>query len=79
VTAWRPIVRATWVAASVAWATPLAAQEKPAAEPAVGEVAPDFSLPLATRDGAGQGRVRLGDFKGRTVVLAFFYQARSKG
>jgi len=45
----------------------------------IGSVAPDFSLPGATRYGLLQKPVRLSDFRGQTVVLAFFPQARSKG
>jgi hypothetical protein len=45
----------------------------------VGAVAPDFSLPGATRYGVLAKPVRLSDFRGKTVVLAFFYQARTKG
>jgi hypothetical protein len=47
--------------------------------PAVNEVAPDFSLVGATRYGLLKTPVRLSDYRGRTVVLAFFYQARTKG
>jgi hypothetical protein len=45
----------------------------------IGAVAPDFSLRGATRYGVLAKPVRLSDFKGKTVVLAFFYQARTKG
>lgn len=47
--------------------------------PALNEVAPDFSLGGATRYGLLRNPVRLSDYRGRTVVLAFFYQARTKG
>jgi hypothetical protein len=47
--------------------------------PAIGTVAPDFSLPGATRYGLLRNPVRLSDYRGQTVVLAFFYQARTKG
>ena len=47
--------------------------------PGVNDVAPDFSLNGATRYGLLKTPVRLSDYRGRTVVLAFFYQARSKG
>jgi len=47
--------------------------------PAVNEVAPDFTLNGATRYGLLKTPVRLSDYRGRTVVLAFFYQARTKG
>lgn len=45
----------------------------------VGAVAPDFELPGATRYGILRDPVRLSDFKGKTVVLAFFFKARTKG
>lgn len=45
----------------------------------VGAVAPDFSIPGATRFGMLKGPVRLSDFKGKTVVLAFFFKARTRG
>jgi hypothetical protein len=47
--------------------------------PGVNDVAPDFALAGATRYGLLKTPVRLSDFRGRTVVLAFFYQARTKG
>lgn len=47
--------------------------------PVVGDLAPDFSLPGATRYGLLRNPVRLSDLRGKTVVLAFFYQARTKG
>ena len=45
----------------------------------IGASAPDFSLPGATRYGVLADPVRLSDFKGKTVVLAFFYKARTNG
>ena len=60
-------------------AAPLAAQDAPApSPPAVGLVAPDFTLISATRAGVGE-LVSLRDFKGQVVVVAFFYRARSSG
>ena len=47
--------------------------------PRVNDVAPDFALAGATRYGLLKTPVRLSDYRGRTVVLAFFYQARTKG
>lgn len=47
--------------------------------PAVNDVAPDFTLDGATRYGLLRTPFKLSDYRGRTVVLAFFYQARSKG
>jgi hypothetical protein len=45
----------------------------------IGVAAPDFSLPGATRYGVLAKPVRLSDFKGKTVVLAFFFKARTSG
>lgn len=64
-------------------AVPLAAQQ-PAVPPApapleVGAVAPDFTMPGATRYGLLKQPIHLSDFKGKTVVLAFFFKARTKG
>jgi peroxiredoxin len=42
-------------------------------------MAPDFALPGSTKYGLLKTPVRLSDFRGKTVVLAFFYQARTKG
>jgi hypothetical protein len=49
------------------------------AVPAVGDMAPDFSIRGATRYGVLANRPRLSDYKGQTVVLAFFIQARTRG
>jgi hypothetical protein len=57
-------------------ATPKPAPPTPLA---VGTQAPDFALPGATRYGLTAQPVHLSDFKGKTVVLAFFYEARTKG
>jgi peroxiredoxin Q/BCP len=71
--------------AGAALALPLAAQQPAAAPPAdpqplaVGAVAPDFALPGSTRFGVVKNPIHLSDFKGKTVVLAFFYKARTKG
>lgn len=45
----------------------------------IGSIAPNFSLPGASRYGLLQKPVTLSDYRGQTVVLAFFYQARTKG
>ena len=47
--------------------------------PAIGDVAPDFTLPGATRYGLLKTPIHLADYRGQTVVLAFFFQARTKG
>ena len=51
----------------------------PIVGPSGNDVAPDFSLAGADRYGLLKTPVRLSDYRGRTVVLAFFYQARTKG
>ena len=45
----------------------------------IGAAAPDFALPGGTRYGVLKDPVRLSDFKGKTVVLAFFFRARTRG
>ncbi|MFL5483319.1 MAG: peroxiredoxin family protein [Gemmatimonadaceae bacterium] len=49
------------------------------AGPAINDLAPDFSLTGADRYGVLKTPVKLSDYRGRTVVLAFFFQARTKG
>ena len=46
---------------------------------AVGTPAPDFALRGATRFGVLAEPVRLSDYSGKTVVLAFFFRARGRG
>ena len=48
-------------------------------QPQIGTPAPDFTLPGATRYGRLQNPVKLSDYRGETVVLAFFFEARTKG
>lgn len=57
-----------------------AAPATPAPAPLeVGAVAPDFSLPGSTRFGLLKDPVRLRDYRGKTVVLAFFFRSRTRG
>jgi peroxiredoxin Q/BCP len=70
--------------AAVMLAASLARAQQPAASPSfpapeVGAMAPDFTLPGATRYGLLRDPVHLSDHRGKTVVLAFFYRARTKG
>jgi hypothetical protein len=59
---------------------PVAAQEPDPPPPLeVGAVAPDFALPGATRHGVLQEEISLRDYAGKTVVLAFFFRARTHG
>jgi peroxiredoxin Q/BCP len=65
-------------------ATQLVAQQPgtppapPANFPTVGMVAPDFTAPIAGKDGVGQP-VTLSKLKGKVVVLAFYPQDRTSG
>jgi thioredoxin-dependent peroxiredoxin len=76
-------VRVLAVALGLGFATSAArAQQTPVAAapaPQVGTMAPDFTIPGATRYGMLENPVRLSDFRGKTVVLAFFIRARTKG
>ena len=80
----RPLCLAAGLAATVVGAA-VAQQPSAPAAPAppppleVGTVAPDFTLPGATRFGALRAPIRLSDFKGKTVVLAFFFKTRTRG
>lgn len=65
------------LAASLAAQQPAATDDPKPLE--VGTVAPDFTLPGATRFGLLKNPIHLSDFKGKTVVLAFFYKARTRG
>lgn len=81
--------RAAWVPAAALAVTgmgvaPACAQQaarpvKQAQPPAVGSVAPGFTLPATTRFGELKQPIHLRDFRGKTVVLAFFIKARTKG
>ena len=67
------------IAAGTSGAQQAAAPAAVALGPAVHEVAPNFTLPGATRYGLLKTPVTLADYRGRTVVLAFFFKARTKG
>ncbi len=45
----------------------------------VGEMAPDFELAGSTRYGVLKDAVKLSDYRGKTVVLAFFFRVRTRG
>jgi thioredoxin-dependent peroxiredoxin len=71
-------------AALLAGATGLLAAQQPqpgsaAFAPDTGAMAPDFTLPGATRYGLLKQPVKLSELRGQTVVLAFFPKARTKG
>jgi hypothetical protein len=60
------------------------APQQPATPPvvgtplAVGTDAPDFTLPSATKDGVA-GPLKLSGLRDQTVVIAFFFRARTRG
>ena len=45
----------------------------------LGVQAPDFALAGATRYGTVREPIRLSDYRGKAVVLAFFFRARTRG
>ena len=62
-------------------AAPAASQRAPIEQKFLpgGTMAPDISVTGATRYGVIQAPVKLSDFRGETVVLAFFFRARTRG
>lgn len=74
------------IALALLFAAPARAQQPAApaaasarAELAIGRTAPEFSLPGATRFGLLRDPVRLSDYHGKTIILALFPKARTKG
>ena len=47
--------------------------------PKVGDMAPNFELGGATRYGILRDQIKLENYRGNTVVLAFFFKARTRG
>jgi len=72
------LIRYGALVGALALAAPAAAAAQDSIPLPVGALAPDFTLTAATRDGV-QSPVRLSDFRDQTVVIAFFYKARTKG
>jgi len=78
---------ALWAAALLALPVSVAAAQQPAAPappapevgPKIGEMAPDFEFTGITRYGKLANTQKLSDFRGQTVVLAFFPKARTRG
>ena len=64
------------VSAAMALPAGTAAQEEGGTLIEAGAVAPDFELAGATRHGVLRDKVRLSDYRGETVVLAFFLQGQ---
>jgi len=76
-----PLAASAFAAAVAGAQQPVAPSQPPDSlhAPKVGQEAPDFSLPGATRFGVLKEPVRLKDYRGQVVVLAFFPKARTKG
>ncbi len=77
----RRLLAAVLVAAAVTMTAPDGASAQEAGDGLieVGAMAPDFELTGATRHGVLQDQVRLSDYRGETVVLAFFFRVRTRG
>ena len=77
------MMRRLLVAAAMAVAAAMGAPDAGTAQETglieVGEMAPDFELTGATRHGVLRDKVRLSDYRGETVVLAFFFRVRTRG
>ena len=67
---------ATTVAASPGGAK---AQEAGMGLVEVGAMAPEIEMTGATRHGVLRDKIRLSDYRGKTVVLAFFFRVRTRG
>jgi thioredoxin-dependent peroxiredoxin len=72
-------MKAAVIALALAVALPPAVAAQDTIPLAVGAMAPDFSLPAATQAGVDSAPLRLTDLRDQTVVIAFFYKARTKG
>ena len=74
----------TLVAAALIGLPLTAGAQQPAAPPPevgpkVGDMAPDFEFTGITRYGKLANTQKLSDFRGQSVVLAFFPKARTRG
>lgn len=63
----------------VAVPSTLAAQTPADHAPAVGDMAPDFTLPASRGGQVLPQPVKLSDYRGKTVVLAFYPKSRTSG
>jgi peroxiredoxin len=72
----------TWLSVAAVALIGLAASRAAAQDadgPKVGDMAPDFTLPGASKAGVREKALRLSDFRGQVVVISFFPKARTKG
>jgi hypothetical protein len=72
-------MKAACLVISLALAAPAALAAQDTIPLKVGAAAPDFALTSATRAGVDSAPLRLSDLRDQTVVIAFFYKARTKG
>lgn len=70
---------AVFLAVSIALPDDAAAQEPSTELIEAGAMAPDFELVGATRHGVLRDQVKLSNYRGDTVVLAFFFRVRTRG
>ncbi|HIF56514.1 MAG: hypothetical protein VX291_05600 [Gemmatimonadota bacterium] len=75
----RKLIALGLLAGVIAMGAPAEASAQDSGLLAVGAMAPDFALPGATRYGLLQEPIRLSDYRGETVVLAFFFRVRTPG
>ena len=75
----RKLIALGLLAGVIAMGAPAEASAQDSDLLAVGAMAPDFALPGATRYGLLQEPIRLSDYRGETVVLAFFFRVRTPG
>jgi peroxiredoxin Q/BCP len=79
----KTLPRILGTAFAFALASSVGAQAAPVAPgasgPKVGDMAPDFTLPSATKAGVAATPLKLSDLRGQVVVLAFFPRARTGG
>jgi len=76
------LTRVVWLSVGAVALLGLAASRASAQDgdgPKVGDPAPDFSLPGASKAGVREKALRLSDFRGQVVVISFFPKARTKG
>jgi hypothetical protein len=72
-------MRSLFLALALAGAPAVLAAQQTLPPLQVGAVAPNFTMKGATRYGVLARPIHISDFKGKTVVLAFFYKARTGG
>ncbi len=71
--------RIPWLVCAAALAWPASACGQAGEPLQVGVEAPDFEVEGATRFGVLRDAVQLSEYRGKTVVLAFFYRVRTPG